>query len=113
MLVKTDPVSKRILDKINSACRDATEVSQWKNTQDVLQWFTHVHSNNPTKEKARLLKFDDCEFYPSISEDLLRESMSFAKKPYTHRRRSESNNGLPKKCLVQLWKRMDQKGQRL
>ena len=48
-------VSKRILDKIINTCRDATEVSQWKSTQDVLQWFTHVHSNNPTKEKARLL----------------------------------------------------------
>ena len=72
-------VSKRILDKINNTCRDATEVSQWKSTQDVLQWFTHVHSNNPTKENARLLQFDICEFYPSISEDLLRESMSFAR----------------------------------
>ena len=54
-------------------------MSQWKSTQDVLQWFTHVHSNNPTKEKARLLQFDICEFYPSISEDLLQESMSFAR----------------------------------
>ena len=61
------------------ACRDATEVNQWKSTQDVLHWFTHVHSNNPTKAKARLLQFDICEFYPSISEDLLRKSLLFAK----------------------------------
>ena len=72
-------ISKRILDKINNVCRDATKVNQWKSTQDVLQWFTHVHSNNPTKEKARLLQFDICEFYPSISEELLRESLVFAK----------------------------------
>ena len=72
-------VSKRILDKVNNACRDATEVNQWKSTQDVLHWFTHVHSNNPTKAKARLLQFDICEFYPSISEDLLRKSLLFAK----------------------------------
>ena len=72
-------ISKRILDKINNVCRDATGVNQWKNTQDVLQWFTHVHSNNPTKEKARLLQFDICEFYASISADLLRESLVFAR----------------------------------
>ena len=35
-------VSKRILDKINKSCRDATETNQWKSTQDVLQWFASV-----------------------------------------------------------------------
>ena len=54
-------------------------MNQWKSTQDVLHWFTHVHSNNPTKAKARLLQFDICEFYPSISEDLLQKSLLFAK----------------------------------
>ena len=72
-------VSKRILDKISKSCRDATEMNQWKSTQDVIQWFASVHSNNPTKKKAKLLQFDICEFYPSISEDLLREALDFAK----------------------------------
>ena len=36
-------VSKRILDKVNHTYRDASGVSQWRSTQDVLQWFSHVH----------------------------------------------------------------------
>ena len=72
-------VSKRILDKVNHTCRDASGVNQWRSTQDVPQWFSHVHSANPTKEKAMFVQFDICEFYPSITEELLRNSLDFAK----------------------------------
>ena len=72
-------VSKRILDDVDNKCRAASEVNQWKSTQDVLKWFSHVHSANPTKEKANFLQFDICEFYPSITEELLRNSLKFAK----------------------------------
>ena len=72
-------VSKRILDKVNHKCRNASGVNQWRCTQDVLQWFSNVHSANPTKEKAKFLQFDICEFYPSITEELLRNSLDFAK----------------------------------
>ena len=72
-------VSKRILDKINGKCREATGVNQWKSTKDVLDWFTSVHAANPTKTKAKFLQFDICEFYPSITEELLRKSLGFAK----------------------------------
>ena len=48
-------------------------------TQEVLQWFSHVHLANPTKEKAIFVQFDICEFYPSITEELLRNSLDFAK----------------------------------
>ena len=71
-------VSKRILHKVNHKCRDASGVNQWRSTQDVLKWFSIVHSANPTKEKAKFLQFDICEFYPSITE-LLRNSLDFAK----------------------------------
>ena len=72
-------VSKRILDIANNKCRDASGVNQWRSTQDVLKWFSDVHSANPTKDKAKFLQFDICEFYPSITEDLLRNSLDFAK----------------------------------
>ena len=72
-------VSKRILDKINGKCREATGVNQWKSTKDVLDWFTSVHAANPTKTKGKFLQFDICEFYPSITEELLRNSLGFAK----------------------------------
>ena len=71
-------VSKRILDKVNHTCRDASGVNQWRSTQDVLQWFSNVNSSNTTKDKAKLLQFDISEFYPSITEDLLRNSLEFA-----------------------------------
>ena len=88
-------VSKRILDKINKSCRDATEANQWKSTQDVSQWFASMHSNNPTKKKVKLLQFDICEFYLSISEDLLRESLDFAK---THAKIEEEEAKLIMNC---------------
>ena len=72
-------VSKRILDKINTKCRRATRMNQWRSTQNVVQWFSGVHAANPTKNKAKFLQFDINEFYPSISEELLRNSIRFAK----------------------------------
>ena len=72
-------VSKRILDDVNSKCRVASGVNQWKSTQDVLKWFSHAHSANPTKQKAKFLQFGICEFYPSITEELLRNSLDYAK----------------------------------
>ena len=72
-------VSKRVLDKIISTCRESADVKQWKSTQDVLRWFTEIHGNNPTKKKGRFVQFDIYEFYPSISEELLRNSLDYAK----------------------------------
>ena len=72
-------VSKRILGKIKAKCWEGTGVNQWRSTQDVLQWFSGVHAANPTKKKAKFLQFDINEFYPSISEELLRNSIRFAK----------------------------------
>ena len=72
-------VSKRVLDEINTTCREAAGVSQWKNTQDVLRWFTEIHAQNPTKNKGKFVQFDICEFYPSISDKLLKNSLDYAK----------------------------------
>ena len=72
-------VSKRILDKISTKCREGTGVNQWRSTQDVLQWFSGVHAANATKKKAKFLQLDISEFYLSISEELLRNSIRFAK----------------------------------
>ena len=54
-------------------------MNQWRRTQDVLQWFSGVHAANPTKNKAKFFQFDINEFYPSISEELVRNSIRFAK----------------------------------
>ena len=71
-------VSKRVLDNINTACRKAAGVNQWKSTQEVLCWLSDKHANNPIKSKGRFGQFDICEFYPSISEELLGKSLTYA-----------------------------------
>ena len=72
-------VNKRVLDEINTTCREAAGVSQWKSTQDVLRWFTEIHAQNPTKKRGKFVQFDICEFYPSISDKLLKDSLDYAK----------------------------------
>ena len=72
-------VSKRVLDNINTACREAASVNQWKSTQEVLHWLSDKQANNPTKSKGRFVQFDICEFYPSISEELLGKSLTYAR----------------------------------
>ena len=88
-------VSKRVLDKINTKCRAASSVNQWRSTQDVLNWFSLVHSNNRTKKKSQFLQFDICEFYPSISEELLDKALVFAK---THTTVTPDEEDMIKSC---------------
>ena len=59
--------------------REATNVNQWRSTQEALDWFTNVHEKNPTKKKVKFLQFDICEFYPSISQQLLDNALDHAK----------------------------------
>ena len=39
-------VSKRILDKINTKIRSELELNQWKNTEEVTQWFENIKDKN-------------------------------------------------------------------
>ena len=67
-------VSKKILDKINSAVARGAGVQQWKNTRDTLDWFNEI----PSKEEHSFIAFDIVNFYPSISQDLLDRALEFA-----------------------------------
>ena len=68
-------VSKQIIEKVNDRVRGVTQLQQWKNTYSVIDWF----SNLPDREGKTFIKFDIVEFYPSISEDLLKKAMIYAK----------------------------------
>ena len=69
-------VSKYILDRIDIDIRSKCNLNQWKNTKDVINWFSQLrHKNKPT-----FLTFDIIDFYPSISDELLNKSMELAKK---------------------------------
>ena len=69
-------ISKSILDRINSVIRQKTGVIQWRNTNSVIEWFNGIKD----KKKCKFLKFDIAEFYPSISKEILNNSIQFARK---------------------------------
>ena len=69
-------ISKQILEKINTDVKTATKLNQWKNTDEVKTWFNNVED----KQNNAFICFDVCEFYPSITEELLDKALDFAKK---------------------------------
>ena len=67
-------VSKQVLQRINSEIVKSTSINQWKYTDAVIKWF----NNMPNKSTRSFISFDIEDFYPSISEELLKESLAFA-----------------------------------
>ena len=67
-------ISKQILDPINSELRETLGLQQWQSTQQVLDWLSNLNNKN----NLRFLQLDICEFYPSISADLLSSALDFA-----------------------------------
>ena len=55
--------------------KTATKLNQWKNTDEVITWFNNVEN----KQNNAFICFDVCEFYPSITEELLDKALDFAK----------------------------------
>ena len=72
-------ISKAILDTINKNVVRSTEINQWKNTSNVLDWY----ANYMDKNKASFVQFDIENFYRSITSDLLYISIQFAKEVTT------------------------------
>ena len=52
----------------------ATNLNQWKSTDAVLKWFNNI----PNKQSHSFITFDIVDFYPSISQDLLTQALTFA-----------------------------------
>ena len=70
-----DKISKHILDKINQQMRSETEVNQWINSYEVIEWFKNIRN----KSNESLFVFDTESFYRSISLKLLENAITFAK----------------------------------
>ena len=68
-------ISKKIIQRVNNDIRNHCHPNQWKNTDEVISWFKSI----PDKSKCKFMKFDIVEFYPSISENLLKKALEFAK----------------------------------
>ena len=73
---KIDPgkISKLILDKVNTHLRAILNVNQWRNTKNVIEWFGNIEQ----KSRHSFISFDIVDFYPSISENLLDQALSWA-----------------------------------
>ena len=52
------------------------KVNQWKNTQNVVEWFMKIEE----KSNHKFIVFDVKDFYPSIRETLLIKAINFAEK---------------------------------
>ena len=66
---------KHILQNINKTLSKETKVNEWKNTESVINWFKSI----PNKHLYMFLMFGIKDFYPSIKEKLLWETIIFAK----------------------------------
>ena len=68
-------ISKRLLENIIHEVKLKLEVNQWRQTAEVISWFKAITD----KKQCTFIQLDIAEFYPSISEELLENSISFAK----------------------------------
>ena len=67
-------LSKSILDKVNKNLKDLLMLNQWKDKDAVIDWFKGIEN----KSNCTFVVFDIEEFYPSISEKLLKDSITYA-----------------------------------
>ena len=52
---------------------------QWKNTNNVIEWFNNI----PEKKNCKFIQLNIKEFYPSVTEETLDEAISYAKEHIT------------------------------
>ena len=68
-------VSKFLLENINKQLIELLNVNQWKNSESVIDWFNTIEN----KHQCVFIQLDIVEFYPSITEEILDRTISFAK----------------------------------
>ena len=59
-------VSNQILEEAVAVVRVKTKSNQWKNSNEVIEWFKTLNN----KTSLNFFKFDVVSFYPSISQNL-------------------------------------------
>ena len=69
-------ISSQLLKRINNDLRETLTVRQWKNSSEVLNFFSNIQQ----RDTRKFVQFDIVEFYPSISERLLSDALNFAKR---------------------------------
>ena len=67
-------ISKSILDRVNQSLRNKLQFNQWKNSENVINWFKKIKNKN----NCVFIKFGIAKFYPIIYETILRTAIRFA-----------------------------------
>lgn len=68
-------LSKTIVTRWNKQLKNISNLEQWHDTNTVIEWFKRIKG----KSACVFMIFDIKDFYPSISEELLKKSINFAK----------------------------------
>ena len=68
-------VSIQLVEKINSDIFEKLQFNQWRNIEAVLKWFNSITD----KISCSFIQFDIKEFYPSITKNILHQTIKFAK----------------------------------
>ena len=69
-------ISKQVLQNINKILRSELNANQWQNSSEVIDWFKNIQNKN----LCTFTVFDIQEFYPSITEKLLKDTLAFAER---------------------------------
>ena len=67
-------IAKRSLARIIEEIKAKTGLTQWKNSFDVIKWFREIKN----KKNCSFIVLDVCEYYPSITEKLLKDALRWA-----------------------------------
>ena len=67
-------ISKQKLANIVKVVNEKTKFNLWRNTQSAITWFKTINNKN----RSSFIQFDVCDFYPSITEELLNKALVFA-----------------------------------
>ena len=69
-------ISKQILEKANKGIREKTNLKQWTNSGQPVEWFKKIQR----KEDYTFVKYDVDTYYPDISASLFKKALEFGRK---------------------------------
>ena len=67
-------ISQKVLQRVNPIVREKSGLKQWINTEDAITWFEKIED----KKDKEFVQCDIVNFYPSITENLMEEALTFA-----------------------------------
>ena len=68
-------ISKNIIQSIVTKILNNSRYNLWKNSLDTIEWFENIKHKN----KTTFIQFDIIDFYPTITKELLLQSINLAK----------------------------------